>query len=149
MREQEKKNFCKVLKLSLGVVPSCLVPGPHWSGGGIVALSVSLKEERVGCRLWIGWFASERCAYSESFSIFRNTPPWEAVPSVAARPNCQSTGIQKICLNHRPFLLLTMSAVGPGSQPRVPRWGRVVSATPEATAQRVRKTFSVFHHLWA
>ena len=37
---------------------------PIDQGGGIVALSVSLKEEWVGGGLWIGWFEYERCAYS-------------------------------------------------------------------------------------
>ena len=47
-------------RLSLGV----WYLAPIDQGGGIVALSVSLKEEWVGCGLWIGWFEYERCAYS-------------------------------------------------------------------------------------
>ena len=37
---------------------------PIDQGGGIVAPSVSSKEERVGCGLWIGWFEYEKCASS-------------------------------------------------------------------------------------
>ena len=47
-------------ELSIGV--SYLAPIDQ--GGVIVALSVSQKEERVGCGLWIGWFEYEKCAYS-------------------------------------------------------------------------------------
>ena len=69
----------------LGAVSVCLMPGPGATGAGNIGPEVEEPCENlikvgvagVGCRLWIGLPACDRCAPGAVICYLRTSEPWE------------------------------------------------------------------------